>query len=288
MAQDNAAETAALQAASLRAASLREAALRAEVARLRAACEREKQRADACRAQGDALHRTFEQEKMDFILNFSHELRSPLMKVLAYIETLQDPDTLRSEKAVRYLDAMHRHVLAMSSLIEELFNECYLDVEQTYHMALVDTGRVFAHYCEELALYVQNSGRQFDCHIAPGLPRVRLDAGRFAQVMSNLVENAVKFTPKQGGRVTVWVEMQAGRLRVRVCDNGRGISPERQTHIFDRFYTSGTSTPARRSSGLGLAIVRAIVQAHGGTVQVKSRPGRGTQFELLLPPAGGC
>ncbi|MFT9057359.1 MAG: HAMP domain-containing sensor histidine kinase [Ethanoligenens sp.] len=262
-------------------------ALLAEIDRLRAACAREKQLADTCRAQGNALHRTFEQEKMDFILNFSHELRSPLMKVLAYIETLQDPDTLRSEKAERYLDAMHHHVLAMSSLIEELFNECYLDVEQTYHMVSVDTSRVFIHYCEELELYVQNSGRQFACNISPGMPPVRLDAGRFAQVMSNLVENAVKFTPKQGGRITVWAEMKNGMLRVRICDNGRGISAERQAHIFDRFYTSGTSSPARRSSGLGLAIVRTIIQAHNGTIQVKSRSGRGTQFEIYLPLDGG-
>lgn len=257
--------------------------LRAEIIRLRAALAREKQRVAMACTEEEKLHQTFESEKMGFILNFSHELRSPLMKILAYIETLQTIKDLSSKKATQYLNAMHRHVVAMSSLIEELFNECYLDVEQTYHMALVQTSRVFHHYSEELALYVENSGRMFRSHIAADLPDVRMDTTRFAQVFNNLVENAVKFTAPQTGCITLSVGACQNALCIRVSDNGRGISKEKQAHIFDRFYSSGTSSPARRSSGLGLSIVRAIVRAHKGTVQVKSDGEHGSCFEILLP-----
>lgn len=260
--------------------------LHTEITRLRAALTHEKQRANTACAAKEKLRQTFESEKMDFILNFSHELRSPLMKVLAYIETLQTMENLRSDKAAQYLNAMHRHVLAMSSLIEELFNECYLDVEQTYHMALVQTHRVFVHYSEELSLYVENSGRTFRFSIAKDVPPVWMDTARFAQVLSNLVENSVKFTVPKTGYIALSVDTENDFLRVCVTDNGRGISKENQAHIFDRFYSSGTSTHARHSSGLGLSIVRAIVRAHGGTVRVESNGVYGTCFEILLPLSG--
>jgi signal transduction histidine kinase len=120
---------------------------------------------------------------------------------------------------------------------------------------------------------------------SPDAPiRIRHDPVRIGQVVTNLVGNAIKFTPR-GGRVRVEVRPEArGSASITVSDTGIGIDPAELPRIFDRFYRGSRATEARGSgSGLGLAIVRGIVEMHGGTVSVESRPGAGTTFRVVLP-----
>jgi signal transduction histidine kinase len=115
--------------------------------------------------------------------------------------------------------------------------------------------------------------------VAEGLPTITADAGRVLQVLSNLVGNAVKFTPA-GGRVTVRAEQVAGNVRFCVADTGSGIPPEQLPHIFGRLWQADRSD--RRGIGLGLAIAKGIVEAHGGRISVESRVGEGTSFYFTL------
>jgi len=114
---------------------------------------------------------------------------------------------------------------------------------------------------------------------------VPVDGSRIRQLVLNLLTNAVKYTPA-GGRVRLWLERDDGRVRFGVSDTGIGIAPGDLPHIFDRFWradSARTRTGERPGAGLGLAICKWIAEAHGGTIDVQSRPGRGTTFSVTLP-----
>jgi two-component system sensor histidine kinase BaeS len=119
--------------------------------------------------------------------------------------------------------------------------------------------------------------------VAGDVPEVEGDAGRLAQVLRNLLSNALRHTPA-GGRVAVLVDRQDAWVRLQVADTGSGIAPEDLPHVFDRFYRGDRSrSRAGGGAGLGLAITRQIVTAHGGRIEVASPPGAGTTFTVTLP-----
>jgi two-component system phosphate regulon sensor histidine kinase PhoR len=130
---------------------------------------------------------------------------------------------------------------------------------------------------------VERAGLVLRVEAPPDLPAVRVDRGRIAQVLINLVHNAVKFTP-EGGEIVATAELADGMLQVSVRDSGVGITAEELPRIFERFYKSDA---ARRSpgSGLGLAIAKHIVQAHGGTIWAESAPGGGATVSFTVPLA---
>jgi CheY-like chemotaxis protein len=120
---------------------------------------------------------------------------------------------------------------------------------------------------------------RFHCTIATGLPAVHVDRGRILQVLSNLLGNALKFVPS-GGRIELSAGMQDGRVRLAVADTGPGIDPDNVSKVFDRFWRADRRK--ERGAGLGLAVARGIVQAHGGEIGVDSRIGEGSTFYVLL------
>ncbi|OGL07080.1 MAG: hypothetical protein A3H48_01450 [Candidatus Rokubacteria bacterium RIFCSPLOWO2_02_FULL_71_18] len=127
-----------------------------------------------------------------------------------------------------------------------------------------------------------------DVRVAPDLPEVVMDADAVGQALANLVDNAIKYS---AGRRALTVEARVadGRLALSVADAGIGIPAAEQGRIFEKFYRAGRSeTEGRRGSGVGLALVKHVAEAHGGTVAVESRPGEGSRFTLRLPVAGPC
>jgi len=121
------------------------------------------------------------------------------------------------------------------------------------------------------------------CDKPPLLPMVKADKHRILQVLSNLIDNAIKFTP-EGGRITVACELRENHVRFTVRDTGRGIEPEHLNKIFDLFWQAKAT--AHMGSGFGLAIAKAIIEQHGGTIWVESKPGLGSSFIFTLPQAG--
>ncbi|MFT8890116.1 MAG: HAMP domain-containing sensor histidine kinase [Ethanoligenens sp.] len=223
---------------------------------------------------------------MELLSQSFHELRAPLARMLGYVETLQDEENQPeyTDKVKGYLKRMRGQVLTMSRLVDELFHRFYLETDEAYTFQAIDTAKVFAHYAEELCMYVEAGRRIFSCDIVTRLPPVRLDADRFAQVLHNLVENAMRYT-QRNGHISIRVDTFANSLRVRVSDDGSGIPSEARMHVFDSFYSLAPSG-GRRGTGLGLGIARTIVEAHGGSIHLVDDVDVGAVFEILIPFIG--
>jgi two-component system sensor histidine kinase BaeS len=138
--------------------------------------------------------------------------------------------------------------------------------------------RVAASHAELAA----QRGIRLDVQLAPNLPLIDVDRERIAQVLANLVSNALRYTP-EGGVITLSAQASGDCVLLRVSDTGPGIEPQHLPFVFKRFYRADDARPANGESGLGLAIAKSLVEAHGGTIQVESAVGQGATFTVALP-----
>ncbi|MFL6198336.1 MAG: ATP-binding protein [Thermoanaerobaculia bacterium] len=222
--------------------------------------------------------------KDEFLATLSHELRTPLNAILGWTQILElTPDD--GEKRARGLQAIHRNAKAQAQLIDDLLDlsrivsgQMRLDVRTIDLLAVID-GAVEA-------VRPAAEARSIRLHrvLDPQAGPIAGDADRLRQVAWNLLSNAVKFTPK-GGRVEVRLERVNSHVEIIVADSGIGISPEFLPHVFDRFRQFDSSASRTHGGlGLGLAIVRHLVELHGGTVEVRSPGlGQGSTFVVALP-----
>ena len=225
--------------------------------------------------------------KDEFLAVLSHELRTPLTPVLGWVRMLRT-GTLKPEAAGRALETVERNTRLQVQLVEDL-----LDVSRIITGKLrlelrpVALGDVVDAALDGLAAAITQKRLSVTRCVAPDVPVVEADPNRLQQVLGNLLSNAVKFTP-DGGRVEVAIAAAGAHVRIAVIDTGEGLLPEVAPHIFDRFrQADSTITRQYGGLGLGLAIVRHIVELHGGTVQASSAgPGLGTTVTVLLPVAG--
>jgi len=231
--------------------------------------------------------REAERAKQDFFALVSHELRTPLTAILGYVELLMSEDTngFPAEHA-RHLEVIDRNARRLVRLVGDLLFAAQVDGAPL----LLEPGEV------ELAALVRDAVELARCRAEEAeialvtelepVARCIGDRDRLAQVLDNLLLNALKFTPA-GGRVVARLTSADAQARIEVADSGIGIAAEDVPHLFDRFYrarnATGQSVPGL---GLGLTIVRTIVEGHGGTVSVHSRVGEGTSFTVVLPVAG--
>jgi len=234
------------------------------------------------RAAAEAASRA----KDAFLATVSHELRTPLSPILAWSRMLRQ-GTLGEEKARRALEAIERCARSQAQLVEDL-----LDVSRIITGKLrldvrpVPLAPVVQAAVEVVRPAAEAKGLELQVVLDAEVGTVTGDPERLKQVVWNLASNAVKFTPK-GGRVEVRLERVDGRVEITVRDSGQGIRPEFLPHIFQRFeQADSTSTRAHGGLGLGLAIVRHIVELHGGTVHAESPgEGQGAVFTVALPLA---
>ena len=227
--------------------------------------------------------------KDEFLATVSHELRTPLNAVLGWARMLGSKD-LPPDRARHAVATIERNAAALAHLIEDL-----LDVSRIVAGTLRLTPQAVDLVAVTRAALdaVQLSAAATNVHLAFSPDRtdpepVSGDAGRLEQVIWNLLTNAIKFTP-EGGRVDVFIEPRKDQMDVRVVDTGQGISPAFLPHVFERFRQAGDATTQRRTGlGVGLAIVRQLVELHGGTVHAASPGvGRGATFTVCLPIAAG-
>jgi PAS domain S-box-containing protein len=210
----------------------------------------------------------------------AHDLRNPLGTILMASELLED--VVLHDMAARDQVAMVRRAgQRMNRLIQDL-----LDVKRIEHgrlavePRLVSAGALLTEAVEMLRPLAASNAIALDIDTVDKLPRVSADVHRIQQVLSNLIGNAVKFTPR-GGRITVSAELAAGELRVGVSDTGAGIPAEQLPHIFGHFWQGARAD--RRGVGLGLSIAKGIVEAHEGRIWVESVVGEGSRFYFTLP-----
>jgi signal transduction histidine kinase/ActR/RegA family two-component response regulator len=223
--------------------------------------------------------------KDDFLATVSHELRTPLNAVLGWTRMLKAKQ-MTAERAAHAVETIERNATALVHIIDDLLDVSRI-IAGTLHLTpqpidLVAVTQAGLEVVRPLAVSKQIDLRFSPEHGAP--PLVNGDAVRLQQVIWNLLANSVKFTP-DGGRVDVSVERAGANIELNIVDTGQGIDPKFLPHVFERF-RQADGAPSRRHGGLGLglAIVRQLVELHGGTVHAASAgPGRGATFTVRLP-----
>ena len=229
--------------------------------------------------------------QQDLVANVSHELKTPLTSIQGFSQALLDGTAEDGESRRRAAAIIHEEAGRMRRLVDELLDLARLEAGQVeLAQATVDVGELLRDSAERFALRAEQAGVELRVEAAPDLPPVRGDADRLAQVFANLVDNAVRHVGA-GGRVTLSAERRDSRLLCAVTDNGPGIPAGELARVFERFYQVDKSRvrqkDRRGGAGLGLAIAREIVQAHGGRIQVDSVEGLGTRFTVELPIQAG-
>ena len=222
--------------------------------------------------------------RREFVSNVSHELRTPLASVNAMVETL-DGGALYDTKVARdFLSRIHDDIKRMTTMVDELLELSSLESGQMpIHLAPVELSRVANKVMERFEMQADSRGVKLLSLIPDDLPYLMADAGKLDQILTNLVENALKFTP-EGGRVSLSARTVESEIEIEVADTGVGVPREHLPHIFERFYKVDRS---RRNvgTGLGLAITRHLAQVHGGDITVESVEGEGSVFTFHLSRA---
>jgi len=228
--------------------------------------------------------RRLERVRQDFVANVSHEFKTPLTAIQGFAETLlggalDDPSNNR-----RFLDIIRNHAIRLARLTNDLLK-----------LARIEAGKLEVEFfpvglmeliegCAETTL-LKASRRQIalEIEVPPGLPSVRGDAGLLRDVLQNLLDNAIQYTP-EGGHIHVTAEAKSREVVVTVSDTGIGIPASDQERIFERFYrVDAARSREAGGTGLGLSIAKHIVEAHNGRLWVESVIGVGSKFSFSIP-----
>jgi signal transduction histidine kinase len=225
--------------------------------------------------------------KADFVANVSHDLKTPLSLIRMFGETLEMGRVANDTKRREYYGIITRECERLSRLIDNVLDFSRIEGgRRRYEPRLTAVDPLVRETLDAFAYPMREQGFGLDVRIAPDLPDVPLDAEAVSQALGNLVDNAIKYSETRKA-LRVEAAVRNGYLTLAVEDEGIGIPLEEQTRIFEKFYRVGRSdTQGRRGSGVGLALVRHVAEAHGGRVTVESRPGAGSRFTLWFPLAG--
>jgi two-component system OmpR family sensor kinase len=227
-----------------------------------------------------------QKSQREFVANVSHELKTPLTSIQGFAQALQDGAADTPEARQQAAAVIHDEAARMHRMVLDLLDLARLDAGTLELQRVpVDVPALLRSVAEKFGPQARSARISVQVEAAP-LPAITGDGDRLAQVFTNLVDNALKFT-SAGGTVTLRAAPSDPGVLVEVEDSGSGIPPEALPHIFDRFYQADPSRPGgeKHGAGLGLAIVKEIVAAHGGKISVRSIPGKGSTFAVLLPMA---
>src|SRR3990170_6789942 len=234
----------------------------------------------AFNSMAQALQRQ-EELRQSMMADIAHELRTPLSVLRGNLEAMLDG---LMEPSADQLEVIHDQSVTLGRLVEDVRT---LSLASAGHLELrrqpVDVGELARRVTSELEAAARERGIELSVQAGADLPRPQVDRDRIGQALRNLLDNALRYSPR-GGRVEVSVKAVEGGLVVSVADSGIGIAPEDLPHVFGRFYRAdGSRSRSTGGSGLGLAIVKQLVEAHGGRVWAESEPGRGSTFSFSLP-----
>ncbi|MBI2159263.1 MAG: HAMP domain-containing histidine kinase [Candidatus Rokubacteria bacterium] len=225
--------------------------------------------------------------KSDFVANVSHDLKTPLSVIRMFGETLEMGRVTDETGRQEYYRVITRESERLSRLIDNVLDFSRIESgRRTYTRLPTAVEPLVRETLEAFEYPLAQQGFKVEARIASDLPEVPMDADAVGQALANLIDNAIKYS---GDTKAIAVEAAVvdGRLALTVADQGIGIPAAEHARIFEKFYRVGRSeTQGRRGSGVGLALVRHVVEVHGGRVTVESRPGEGSRFTLWLPLAG--
>jgi signal transduction histidine kinase len=228
--------------------------------------------------------RQLDKLRRELIAWVGHDLRTPLASVRAILEALDDNLVEDIATQQRYIRTAKRDIAALSLLVDDLFEMAQIDAGglklNRQPVALSD---LLSDIVESFSAQASEKRIRLDGRVTPGVDPVDCDVRLISRVLNNLISNAIRYTPA-GGAIDVKAQPIANGVEVCVCDTGEGIHPEDLLHIFERFYRGEKSrSRVTGGAGLGLAITKGIVEAHGGAIRAESTVGHGARFIFTLP-----
>ena len=222
--------------------------------------------------------------KDDFMSSVTHELRTPLTSIRALTELMRDEPEMETAQRQRFLGLVVAESERLSRLVNQVLDMAKIESGHAdWLSADIDLAALLDQALLTTAELFRERGATAQLHRPANVPLLRADPDRLLQVVLNLLSNAAKFVPRQGGHVDVRLLVRAEGLRVEVQDNGAGVPPEQQALVFEKFRQGGDAQDRPQGTGLGLPISRRIVEHFGGQLWLKSEPGQGACFGFDLP-----
>jgi len=226
------------------------------------------------------------QAKSNFVANVSHELKTPLSLLSLFSEILELGRVNSEEKKTEYYRIMRHESLRLNKVIDNILDFSKIEAgRKTYNFAGGDMAEVIENVLSSYRYQIVNSGFDVQTNIQPDLPSVLIDRDAMAQAISNLVDNAIKYSAEVK-QLSIKTETLGSDLSIEIADRGIGIPRAEQTKVFEKFYRVGNGLVHDvKGSGLGLSLVKHIIESHKGTISVESDVGKGSRFTILLPLA---
>lgn len=223
--------------------------------------------------------KNLENIKRDFVQNVSHELRTPLTAIKGYTETIDGVD----KETDQYLDIIKRHTDRLINIVEDLLILSELEANgYLLEKERVQLAEILEHVLKIFKPRIYKKGIEIKTEVDKKVPVIYADSLKLEQVFINLLDNAIKYTDH--GEINISIKGVDKKVEIRFQDTGVGIPGEHLARIFERFYTVDKSRSRQLGgTGLGLSIVKHIIQLHGGSIDVQSKPGSGSTFIILLP-----
>jgi signal transduction histidine kinase len=235
--------------------------------------------------RANARLQELDQLKSAFVSTVSHELRTPMTSIKGYVENMLEGITgPLTEKQATYLGRIKYNMERLTRMINDLLDLSRIDAKRVaLQMSSLSVPELLVEVVENLEQLAREKGVALRVHHHRPLPPVEGDKDKLNQVLTNLIHNAIKFTPV-GGEVTVSSDLtETGMVEISVADSGCGIPPHQIQHVFEKFYHADSAPPESRGAGLGLAIVKSLLELHGGEIGVESTLGSGSRFRVTLP-----
>jgi len=224
------------------------------------------------------------QAKSNFVANVSHELKTPLSLLSLFSEILELGRVKTEEKKIEYYRIIRHESRRLNKMIDNILDFSKIEAgRKTYNFAAGDMAEVIENVLSSYRYQIINSGFNVQTNIKPDLPPVLIDRDAMAQAISNLLDNAIKYSGEVK-QLSITTETVRSDLSIEIADHGIGIPRAEQAKIFEKFYRVGNGLVHDvKGSGLGLSLVKHIIEAHKGTISVESDVGKGSRFTILLP-----
>jgi signal transduction histidine kinase len=228
------------------------------------------------------------QAKSNFVANVSHELKTPLSLLSLFSEILELGRVKNEEKKIEYYQIIRHESLRLNKMIDNILDFSKIEAgRKNYNFAEGDMAEVIESVISSYRYQINNSGFDVQTNVQPDLPSVLIDGDAMAQALSNLLDNAIKYSGEVK-QLSITTKTVRSDLSIEIADRGIGIPRAEQAKIFEKFYRVGNGLVHDvKGSGLGLSLVKHIIEAHKGTISVESEVGKGSRFTILLPLVRG-
>jgi histidine kinase len=227
----------------------------------------------------------YENNRKEFVASISHDLKTPLTSIKGYVKGVLDGVANTPEKANSYMETIYRKADDMDHLIDELFLYSKLDLQRVpFTFESIDLDSYFHDFLEELRFHTELNDVQISYSANPkGTYLIRADRMNLGRVVSNIIQNSLKYMDKEHKEIQVSLQSESDRVIVKITDNGMGITEQAIPYIFNSFYRTDLSrNSSTGGSGLGLAIVKRIIDEHNGDIWAESKLGEGTSISFTL------